>query len=291
MRSTRAPARSNAFRRATVLATGGAGAPILFSTAPRATATASPWPGGPVPRVEHGIHAIPPDLPYNLDVKNFLITEAVRGEGGHLKLPTTGERFGPVSTARGTGAARHRARAIDEIKRLGLDYVHLDISHKDPESSGATSPSTSAARARDHQEPIPVVPAQHYTCGGVLVDLAGRTDSAGLCGRGMFWKAACTGPIAWLRTVCSNALCSGIWRRAISLRAGTNSRRRCPAPVGREPGDRFRRGSRHRQNWTELRRFMWNYVGIVRTNKRLERAAHRIKLLKNEVNDYYGISA
>jgi L-aspartate oxidase len=131
-----------------------------------------------------------PTCLYNLEVKNFLITEAVRGEGGQLKLPTTGERFMPRSDDRGELAPRDVvARAIDhEIKRLGLDYVHLDISHRNAEFVRTHFPNiydrliglgTDITR-----EPIPVVPAQHYTCGGVVVDLDGRTDAPGLYAAG-----------------------------------------------------------------------------------------------------------
>ena len=136
-----------------------------------------------------------PTCLYNLEVKNFLITEAVRGEGGQLKLPPGvkggGKRFMPEFDERAELAPRDIvARAIDhEIKRLGLDYVHLDISHREPEFVKRAFPQhlreVARPRHRHHRsEPIPVVPAQHYTCGGVVVDLDGRTDAPGLYAAG-----------------------------------------------------------------------------------------------------------
>ncbi|CAM5318784.1 L-aspartate oxidase OS=Sphingobium scionense OX=1404341 GN=GGQ90_002003 PE=3 SV=1 [Sphingobium scionense] len=172
--------------RATILCTGGAGRTYLFSTAPRGATgdgIAMAWRAGcRVSNME--MNQFHPTCLYNLEVKNFLITEAVRGEGGHLKLPPGvpggGERFMPQFDARAELAPRDVvARAIDhEIKRLGLDYVHLDISHKPPEFVKQHFP-TIYARLLDldidiTKEPIPVVPAQHYTCGGVIIDLDGQ---------------------------------------------------------------------------------------------------------------------
>ena len=155
-----------------------------------------------------------PTCLYNLEVKNFLITEAVRGEGGILKHPETGHRFMPDYDERGELAPRDVvARAIDhEIKRDGLDYVHLDISHREPEFVKAHFPNIYekllGLGIDITREPIPVVPAQHYTCGGVVVDIDGRTDAPGLYAAGEVTQSGCTAPTAWRPTSCSNAWCS-----------------------------------------------------------------------------------
>jgi L-aspartate oxidase len=283
--------------RATILATGGAGRTYLFSTAPRGATgdgIAMAWRAGArVSNME--FMQFHPTCLYNLDVKNFLITEAVRGEGGVLKIPETGERFMPRFDPREELAPRDIvARAIDhEIKRLGLDYVHLDISHKDPEFVRGHFPNIYerllGLGIDMTRQPIPVVPAQHYTCGGVLIDLAGRTDLAGLYAVGECSESGLHGA----NRLASNSLLEcfvfgDAAARDILARWDTFT-----APPALRPWDASRVTDSDeevviKQNWTELRRFMWNYVGIVRTNKRLERAAHRIKLLKNEVNEYYG---
>jgi len=235
-----------------------------------------------------------PTCLYNLEVKNFLITEAVRGEGGHLIIPTTGERFMPRFDDRGELAPRDIvARAIDhEIKRLGLDFVHLDISHKDP------------AFVREHfpniyekllglgiditKEPIPVVPAQHYTCGGVLVDMDGRTDAPGLYAAGEVTQSGLHGA----NRLASNSLLECLVfgdACAAHIDAHWDS---LPPPPAIRPWDSSRVTDSDeevviQQCWREIRHFMWNFVGIVRTTKRLERAQHRIDLLRQEVEDYY----
>jgi L-aspartate oxidase len=283
--------------RATILACGGAGRTYLFSTAPRGATgdgIAMAWRAGArVSNME--FMQFHPTCLYNLDVKNLLITEAVRGEGGRLLLPTTGERFMPRFDPRAELAPRDIvARAIDhEIKRLGLDFVHLDISHKDPDFVRSHFPNI-------HErlltlgidmtcQPIPVVPAQHYTCGGVLVDLTGRTDLAGLYAIGECSESGLHGA----NRLASNSLLECFVFGDASARDILTRWDDFAAPPPIRPWDESRVTDSDeevviKQNWTELRRFMWNYVGIVRTNKRLERAAHRIELLKNEVNEYYG---
>ncbi|SFJ87684.1 L-aspartate oxidase [Sphingomonas sp. NFR04] len=288
--------------RATVLATGGAGRTYLFSTAPRGATgdgIAMAWRAGcRISNME--MMQFHPTCLYNLDVKNFLITEAVRGEGGHLLLPPeagdeAGHRFMPDFDARLELAPRDIvARAIDhEIKRLGLDYVHLDISHMGPEFVQHHFP-TIYHRLLDldidmTKAPIPVVPAQHYTCGGVMIDRDGRTDLPGLYAAGEVSQSGLHGA----NRLASNSLLECfVFGEAVANHIGAHWGDLPPPPAIR-PWDESRVTDSDeevviKQNWTEIRRFMWNYVGIVRTTKRLERAAHRIKLLREEVADYYG---
>ncbi|MAW99470.1 MAG: L-aspartate oxidase [Sphingomonas sp.] len=283
--------------RATVLATGGAGRAYLFSTAPRGATgdgIAMAWRAGArVANME--MMQFHPTCLYNLEVKNFLITEAVRGEGGHLLLPDSGYRFMPDFDERAELAPRDIvARAIDhEIKRLGLDYVHLDISHRDPEFVKGHFPNIYEKLLTlgidMTKEPIPVVPAQHYTCGGVVVDRDGRTDLPGLYAAGEVTQSGLHGA----NRLASNSLLECfVYGDAVA-----NHIAGCwddlPEPPAIRPWDESRVTDSDeevviKQNWTEIRRFMWNYVGIVRTTKRLERAAHRIKMLGDEISDYYG---
>ena len=190
MRSIRATGRVELYTaRATILATGGAGRTYLFSTAPRgATGDGIAMAfraGARVSNME--MMQFHPTCLYNLEVKNFLITEAVRGEGGRLINPQTGTRFMPFYDAERLELAPRDvvARAIDaEIKRFGLDYVHLDISHMPSDFVKGHFPNIHekliGLGIDMTTEPIPVVPAQHYTCGGIVIDLDGRTDLPGL---------------------------------------------------------------------------------------------------------------
>ncbi|MDF2381961.1 L-aspartate oxidase [Nostoc ellipsosporum NOK] len=288
--------------RATVLATGGAGRTYLFSTAPRGATgdgIAMAWRAGcRISNME--MMQFHPTCLYNLEVKNFLITEAVRGEGGRLLLPPdageeAGRRFMPDLDPRAELAPRDIvARAIDhEIKRLGLDYVHLDISHMGPEFVKHHFP-TIHARLLDldidmTREPIPVVPAQHYTCGGVVIDRDGRTDLPNLYAAGEVSQSGLHGA----NRLASNSLLECfVFGEAVASHITAHWGALAPPPAIR-PWDESRVTDSDeevviKQNWTEIRRFMWNYVGIVRTTKRLERAAHRIKMLREEVADYYG---
>ncbi|HEX5236970.1 MAG TPA: L-aspartate oxidase [Sphingomicrobium sp.] len=283
--------------RATILATGGAGRAYLYSTAPRGATgdgIAMAWRAGcRISNME--FMQFHPTCLYNLQVKNFLITEAVRGEGGILKHPETGHRFMPDYDERAELAPRDIvARAIDhEIKRDGLDYVFLDISHREPEFVRAHFPTIYekllGLGIDITKEPIPVVPAQHYTCGGVLVDLDGRTDAPGLYAAGEVTQSGLHGA----NRLASNSLleCLVFGEAAAKhIVANWNSLPEVPA-IRAWDESRVTDSDEEvviAQTWGEIRRMMWNYVGIVRTTKRLERAKHRIDMLRREVTDYYG---
>ncbi|WP_394653601.1 L-aspartate oxidase [uncultured Sphingomonas sp.] len=284
--------------RATILATGGAGRTYQFSTAPRGATgdgIAMAWRAGArISNME--FMQFHPTCLYNLEIKNFLITEAVRGEGGRLVNPTTGKRFMSYYDAERMELAPRDvvARAIDaEIKRYGLDYVHLDISHQPADFVRSHFPNIYekliGLGIDMTKAPIPVVPAQHYTCGGIVIDRDGRTDLPNLWAAGECTQSGLHGA----NRLASNSLleCFVFGEAAAkSIAAGWDDLR--PVPKIRAWDESRVTDSDEevviKQNWTEIRRFMWNYVGIVRTTKRLERAQHRIDMLMGEVADYYG---
>jgi L-aspartate oxidase len=234
-----------------------------------------------------------PTCLYHPKAKSFLITEALRGEGAHLKLPN-GERFMQRFDPREELAPRDIvARAIDhEMKRTGADHLWLDISHKDPAFVMEHFPTihrTCLGFGIDiTKEPIPVVPAAHYSCGGVFTDQLARTDIAGLYAIG---ETAYSGLHGANRMASNSLLECMVFARiaAADIQAHLNAR---PIPDSLPLWDESRVSDPNEEvmvshNWDELRRFMWDYVGIVRSNRRLERAKRRVEMLRQEIHKYY----
>ena len=234
-----------------------------------------------------------PTCLYHPQARSFLITEAMRGEGAYLRLPN-GERFMLRFDERAELAPRDIvARAIDyEIKRLGIRHVWLDIRHQPADFVIEHFPTLYAKLLElgidITQDMIPVVPAAHYTCGGVMVDEHSQTDLAGLYAIG---ETAYTG-LHGANRMASNSLLECFvygMSAATHIQQQFDPQVQLPAIPAWDTSQVSNADEEVviLQNWDELRATMWNYVGIVRTTKRLERALHRIEMLKTEITEYY----
>ena len=276
------------------LATGGASKAYLYTSNPDGATgdgIALAWRAGcRVANLE--FNQFHPTCLYNPKARTFLLTEALRGEGATLHLPN-GERFMPRFDPRAELTPRDIvARAIDyEMKRLGLDCVYLDVTHKSREEIEAHFPTVQArcqALGIDMAvERIPVVPAAHYTCGGVIVDQFGATDLPGLY---VIGETACTGLHGANRMASNSLLECFVYALSAAKHIENNYLKKNSNNLPRWDDSRVRVSDEAiviKHSWQALRRLMWDYVGIVRTNRRLKRAANHLKVLEQEVDDYY----
>ena len=276
------------------LATGGASKAYLYTSNPDGATgdgIALAWRAGcRVANLE--FNQFHPTCLYNPEARTFLLTEALRGEGATLHLPN-GERFMPRFDHRAELAPRDIvARAIDhEMKRLGLDCVYLDVTHKTREEIEAHFPTVQArcqALGIDMAvDRIPVVPAAHYTCGGVVVDQFGATDLPGLY---VIGETACTGLHGANRMASNSLLECFVYATSAAKHIKNNRLVKKPKNLPQWDDSRVRVSDEAvviKHSWQALRRLMWDYVGIVRTNRRLKRAANHLRILEQEVDDYY----
>ncbi len=278
-----------------VLATGGAGRVYRYSTNPTVATgdgMAMAWRAGAAMANMEFVQFHPTCL-YHPKLQSFLVTEALRGEGGKLVLPS-GERFMPRYDERAELAPRDIvARAIDsELKRRGLDCVYLDMTHMSAEELSTKFPNIYATLASVGldmaRDPIPVVPAAHYFCGGVQTDLHGVSSLGNLIAIG---ETACTG-LHGANRLASNSLLEAL---VFAEKAAAWCAERIDKVKLETELPSWETGGAQepdelvvvKQTWEEIRRFMWNYVGIVRTTRRMERARRRIALVQEEIDAYY----